>query len=85
LGYQVKNRLQGAETLREYSVASLVVDRRIGRRTPTTFRTQVITKAKGVDRQISCCYRSSRIKQYFKAHRTLRTETVICDTRGGCR
>ena len=36
---------------------------------------------KGVDPQISCYYRSSRIKQYFKEHRALRTETVVCDTR----
>ena len=36
---------------------------------------------KGVDPQISCYYKSSRIKQYFKEHRALRTETVICDTR----
>ena len=42
-------------------------------------RTKVITK--GVDPQISCYYQSSRIKQYFKEHRALRTETVICDTR----
>jgi hypothetical protein len=48
-------------------------------RTPGTWRTRVITK--GVDPQISCYYRSSRIKQYFKEHRALRTETVVCDTR----
>ena len=48
-------------------------------RTPGTWRTRVITK--GVDPQISCYYRSSRIKQYFKEHRALRTETVICNTR----
>ena len=44
-----------------------------------TWRTRVITT--GVDPQISCYYRSSRIKQYFKEHRALRTETVVCDTR----
>ena len=58
---------------------SLIFDRRINRRTPGTWRTRVITK--GVDPQISCYYRSSRIKQYFKEHRALRTETVVCDTR----
>ena len=58
---------------------SLIFDRRIGRRTPGTWRTRVITK--GVDPQISCYYRSSRIEQYFKEHRALRTETVICNTR----
>jgi len=34
-----------------------------------------------VDPQISCYFKSSRMKQYFKEHRALRTETVICDTR----
>jgi hypothetical protein len=35
----------------------------------------------GVDPQLSCYYKASRIKQYFKEHRALRTETVIGDTR----
>ena len=47
--------------------------------TPGTFRTKVITS--GVDPQIVCYYKSSRLKQYFKEHRALRTELVICDTR----
>src|SRR5688500_18960365 len=47
--------------------------------TPGTFRTKVITK--GIDPQVSCYCKSSRIKQYFKEHRALRTETVICNTR----
>ncbi|KZS63503.1 hypothetical protein [Mycobacterium ostraviense] len=58
---------------------ALIFDRRINSRTPGTFRTQVITK--DVDPQISCYHKSSRIKQYFKEHRVLRTETVICNTR----
>ena len=58
---------------------SLVFDRRINSRTPGTFRTKVITK--GVDPQVTCYYKSSRITQYFKEHRALRTETVICNTR----
>ena len=58
---------------------SLTFGRRINARTPGAFRTKVITE--GVDPQISCYYKASRIKQYFKAHRALRTETVICDTR----
>jgi hypothetical protein len=61
------------------SSVSLVFDRRVSVRTPGTFRTKVITQ--GVDPQISCYYRASRIKQYFKEHRALRTETVIGDTR----
>ena len=36
---------------------------------------------KGVDPQLSIYYKSSRLKQYFKEGRALRTETVICDTR----
>jgi hypothetical protein len=60
------------------SAVSLIFDRRINAKTPGTFRTKVITD--GVDPQISCYYRASRIKQYFKEHRALRTETVIGDT-----
>ncbi|MQB01207.1 MAG: hypothetical protein GEU78_13100 [Actinobacteria bacterium] len=58
---------------------ALIFDRRLRHNTPGTFRTKVITK--GVDPQITCYYKSSRIKQYFKEHRALRTETVVGDTR----
>ncbi|MFQ5505721.1 MAG: hypothetical protein ACE5F1_13125 [Planctomycetota bacterium] len=34
-----------------------------------------------VDPIISCYYKSSRIKQYFKEGRALRTDLVICDSR----
>ncbi len=34
-----------------------------------------------MDPQLCCYYKSSRLKQYFKEHRALRTETVIGDTR----
>ncbi len=57
----------------------MIFDRRIVSRTPGTFRTQVITR--GVEPQLSCTYKSSRIKQYFKEHRALRTEVVVGDTR----
>jgi hypothetical protein len=60
------------------SSVSLIFNRRVTVKTPGTFRTKVITK--GVDPEIVCYYKSSRIKQYFKEHRALRTETVICDT-----
>lgn len=54
--------------------------RRAGPRpTPGIFRTKVITR--GVDPEITCYYKSSRLRQYFKEHRALRTELVICDTR----
>jgi hypothetical protein len=63
---------------RPESVA-LIFNRKVTSKTPGTFRTRVITT--GVDPQVSCYYKSSRVKQYFKEHRALRTETVICDTR----
>jgi len=61
------------------SQVALIFDRTITRRTPGAFRTKVITK--GVDPQLVCYYKSSRIKQYFKEQRALRTETVVGDTR----
>src|SRR5436309_10103764 len=57
---------------------ALIFKRQITRRTPGTFRTRVLTE--GVDPTLCCYYRSSRIKQYFKEGRALRTETVICNT-----
>jgi len=62
------------------SQVALIFDRRITPKTPGTFRTRVITR--GVDPHLCCCYyKASRLKQYFKADRALRTETVIGDTR----
>jgi hypothetical protein len=61
------------------SQVALIFDRRISKQTPGTFRTKVITR--GVDPQLVCYYKSSRIKQYFKEQRALRTETVVGDTR----
>jgi hypothetical protein len=58
---------------------ALIFDRKINSRTPGTFRTKVITR--GVDPQLSIYYKSTRLKQYFKEGRALRTETVICNTR----
>ena len=58
---------------------ALLFDRKIMRRTPGAFRTKVLTK--GVDPQITIFYKSSRLKQYFKEGKALRTETAICDTR----
>ena len=57
----------------------LIFDRRLSRSTPGPFRTRVLTE--GVDPTLTCYYKSSRLKQYFKEGRALRTETVICDTR----
>jgi hypothetical protein len=57
---------------------SLVFQRPVTRRTPGRFRTRVITK--GVEPILTCYYKSSRLKQYFKEGRGLRTELVISDT-----
>jgi hypothetical protein len=58
---------------------ALVFDRRVTRQTPGSFRTKVITR--GVNPEVSCYYKSSRQKQYFKEQRALRTELVVCNTR----
>lgn len=58
---------------------SLIFNRRITSLTPGRFATRVITK--GVDPSIQIHYRASKIKQYFKEARALRTETTINDTR----
>ena len=58
---------------------AIIFDRKVTHRTPGVFRTKVFTR--GVDPQVCCYYRSARMKQYFKEHRALRTETVISDTR----
>lgn len=57
---------------------ALLFQRRVNRRTPGSFRTRVITK--GVEPILTCYYKSSRLKQYFKEGRGLRTELVVCDT-----
>lgn len=51
---------------------SLTFGRRVLATTPGAFRTKVVTE--GVDPQVSCYYKASRIKQYFKGHRALRTD-----------
>jgi hypothetical protein len=56
----------------------LIFDRRVSRRTPGAFRTRVITN--GVIPSLHVDYKHSRIKQYHKQGRALRTETVINDT-----
>jgi len=57
----------------------LIFDRRITKRTKSQFRTRVITQ--GVLPSLNVCYKWSRIKQYFKEGRALRTETVINNTK----
>ena len=57
----------------------LIFDRRVTRRTPGRFRTRVLTA--GVIPSLHVDYKRSRIKQYHKEGRALRTETTINDTR----
>jgi hypothetical protein len=57
----------------------LIFDRRVSRRTPGRFRTRVITD--GVVPSLHVDYKNTRIKQYHKQGRALRTETTINDTR----
>jgi hypothetical protein len=57
---------------------SLTFARRVNRRTPGRFRTRVLTD--GVIPSIHVDYKRSRIKQYFKEGRALRTECTINDT-----
>jgi hypothetical protein len=54
-----------------------VFARKITARTPGRFRTRVITH--GVEPQIQAHYKHSKVKQYFKEGRALRTETTIND------
>ena len=62
---------------------SLVFDRRVVRRgrrqTPGRFRTRVITE--GVTPSLHIYYRRSKLKQYHKEGRALRTEMTVNDTR----
>ena len=57
----------------------LIFGRRVSRRTPGRFRTRVITE--GVTPSLHIDYKHSRIKQYHKDGRALRTETTINDPR----
>ena len=57
----------------------LVFNRRIQRNTPGRFRTRVITQ--GVTPSLHVDYKNTRIKQYHKEGRALRTETTINNTR----
>jgi hypothetical protein len=57
----------------------LIFQRRVTKRTPGRFRTRVLTA--GVIPSLHIDYKRSRIKQYHKEGRALRTETTINDTR----
>jgi hypothetical protein len=57
---------------------AVVFGRRISTRTPGRFSTRVINR--GVEAGIQVHYRASKVKQYFKEGRALRTETTINDS-----
>ncbi len=61
------------------SQVQLIFDRKVMRRTPGRFRTRVITD--GVVPSLHIDYKNTRIKQYHKEGRALRTETTINNTR----
>jgi hypothetical protein len=57
----------------------LLFERRITRRTPGRFRTRVLRR--GVSPSLHIDYKSTRMKQYHKEQRALRTETTINNPR----
>jgi hypothetical protein len=57
---------------------AIVFGRKVSRRTPGRFHTRVI--ARGVEPAIQVHYKASKVKQYFKEGRALRTETTVNDT-----
>src|SRR5215467_4708126 len=56
----------------------LIFNRKISRRTPGRFRTRIVTK--DVTPSVKVYYKATRIKQYHKENRALRTETTINNT-----
>jgi hypothetical protein len=59
---------------------AIVFGRRISSKTPGRFSTRAINR--GVECGIQVHYRASKVKQYFKEGRALRTETTINDSYG---
>jgi hypothetical protein len=65
-------------TLGRPDQVAVVFGRRVSRRTPGRFHTRIINS--GVQAAIQVHYRASKVKQYFKEGRALRTETTVNDT-----
>ena len=61
------------------SQVQLIFDRRVSKKTPGRFRARIITD--GVVPSLHVDYKTTRIKQYHKEGRALRTETTINNTR----
>ena len=59
----------------------LIFDRKLLPRTPGRFRTRVITR--GVDPQLSCMYKSCRLKQYWSTNPSNRRGGACISCRGG--
>jgi hypothetical protein len=55
----------------------IIFNRKLTSRTPGRFQTKVITK--GVEPVLQAHYKHSKVKQYFKEGRALRTETTVND------
>jgi len=66
-------------TLGRPDQVSIVFGRRVTSRTPGRFQTKIFNH--GVEPAIQVHYRASKVKQYFKEGRALRTETTVNDTR----
>lgn len=66
-------------TLGRPDQVAIVFGRRVNKRTPGRFHTKIFNK--GVEPAIQVHYRASKVKQYFKEDRALRTETTVNDTR----
>jgi hypothetical protein len=64
-------------TARYGLTVQIIFDRKVTSRTPGRFQTKVITK--GVEPVIQAHYKHSKIKQYFKEGRALRTATTVND------
>jgi hypothetical protein len=85
LDHPVTGRIFFEEVIRENldlgrpEQVQLIFDRKVTRKTPGRFQTRVITA--GVIPSLHINYKSSRIKQYYKEGRALRTETTINNPR----
>ena len=66
-------------TLGRPDQAAVIFGRRVNSRTPGRFHTKVFNP--GVQAAIQIHFRASKVKQYFKEGRALRTETTVNDTR----
>jgi hypothetical protein len=66
-------------TLGRPDQAAVIFGRRVTRQTPGKFQTKVFNR--GVEAAIQIHFRASKVKQYFKEGRALRTETTVNDTR----